>query len=256
MSTFKEKLYFNFDGLDSKGFNLVHIDLNGSMFEEALVSSREINETRIAGSDKPSFNRLELSPREFDLNLAFEDKFTDVQIDKIIRWLFADYYKPLYFIGNESKLVYCLPIGDPTLVHNGLKQGYFTLRMRCNSPFLYSPITVSELYDLSTMDKTVILSNKGHRNLYPEISIQKIDDGDITIINRTDGARFFEIKELTNMEKIYINCEKETIQTDILGIYRYNNVFGEYPRLLYGENSLEITGKCKIQFRYQEIYEF
>lgn len=269
MSTIKDKFYFNFNGISSKTFNLLHISLDGSMFEETLVAGREINETKIAGNDKPSFNRLELSPREFDLNLAFETVFTDTQIDKIVRWLFTDYYKPLYFEGDESKVMYCIPVGDPTLVHNGLKQGYFTLRMRCNSPFLYSPIVISELLDLTEMDKTVILSNRGHKKLYPEISIQKIGDGDITIVNKTDGSNtsipqygevfnghFFEIKQLTNMENIYINCEKEIIQTDVLGVYRYNNVFGEYPRLLFGENTLEIKGRCKVQFRYQEIYEF
>jgi len=256
MSTFKEKLYFNFDGIDSRSFNLVHIVLDSGMFEESLASNREIVETKIAGSYKPSFNRLELSPREFELNLAFEGEFTDSQIDKIIRWLFVDYYKPLYFIGSESKLMYCLPVGDPTLVHNGLKQGYFRLQMRCNSPFIYSPIFVSEIYDLSTIDKSIILSNRGHKNIYPEMSITKIGDGNISIVNKTDGGNIFDINQITNMEEIYINCEKEIIQSDIPGIYRFNNIFGDFPRLVYGENTLEISGRCKVQFRYQEIFEF
>ena len=256
MPTFKEKLYFNFNGVDSRKFNLVHIDTGGSMFEESLVASRDINESKVAGSDYPSFNRLDLSPRSFDLNLAFEGQFTDKQVDEIVRWLFVDYYKPLYFIGNEGKLMYCIPIGDPKLIHNGLREGYIQLTMRCNSPFIYSPIMLSEEYDLTNMDKSVILTNKGHKIIYPEISIQKIGDGDITITSRTDRGRTLEIRELDDKEKIYINSEKEIIETDIIGVYRYNNVFGEFPRLLYGENRLEITGRCKIQFRYQEIYEF
>lgn len=256
MATFKDKLYFNFDGKNSSDFNLVHINLDNGMFEEQLVSSREIVETKTLGNDKPNFNSIESSPKEFELHLAFEGTYTDKMIDDVVRWLFVDYYKPFYFIGS-GKIVYCMPHGDSRIVHNGLNQGYISLTMRCNSSKLYSPITLSEKYTILNGETRVIkLPNKGHSVTYPEISISKIGDGGVKIVNRTDNGNWCEILQLTDLEKIYINCEKELIHTDAIGVYRYDNFFGEFIRLLYGENTLEITGDCEIQFRFQDEYKF
>jgi phage-related protein len=71
-----------------------------------------------------------------------------------------------------------------------------------------------------------------------------------------DGGDIFEIRNLTNQEDLYLNCEKEQIETDIVGVYRYNDVLGDFPRLLSGTNRFKITGDCVIQFRYKKRYKF
>ena len=71
MPTIGESLHFNYDGKSSKDFGVIHISLDGGMFEETFVAPRAINETRIRGNDTPLFHSIEEEPLEFDLPIAF-----------------------------------------------------------------------------------------------------------------------------------------------------------------------------------------
>lgn len=258
MATIKDKLYFNYDGVWSNEFNLMHVVLDSGMFEETLMASRSILESTTKGNYKPFFSGIEESPLSFEMNIAFENKYTDKNLDDIIRWLFSDYYKPLYFEGKEDRIFYCMPDGDSFLTHNGLSEGYITITMRCNSPNLYSPVYYTPLYTIIDNSKKAIdVYNNGHYVIYPEISIEKIGDGKITIISKNNGDAIFDVNNIKTGEQIYINCEKEIIQSDSLtNKHKYDDVFGEYPKLSYGRNTFEIVGNCKIQFRYQARYKF
>lgn len=253
MPTIKESLHFNYDGQSSKDFGLINVTTRNGMYEEMFVSSREIIETKISKNDTPYFEGLNTAPREFEMELAFVNGFTDELLERVYRWLFQARYKPLFFEDKPDKLFYCLAIGDSNIIHNGLKQGYISVVMRCDSPFIYSPFYLTEKYDLSsnTGKYPITIENKGHFNLFPELSIEKIGLGNITIVDTSNGGRIFEIRELTDKEKIYINCEKEIIETDIIGVYRYDNIIGSYLEFPYGKNIIEVEGKCIIQIRYQ-----
>lgn len=257
MPTIGESLHFNYDGKSSKDFGVIHISLDGGMFEETFVAPRVINETRIRGNDTPLFHSIEEEPLEFDLPIAFTKKFTDEDIDKVIIWLFQDKYKPLYFEDKPEKIFYCMPVSESYIVHNGLKEGYVTLRMRCKSSKIESPLYQTPRYDLSENEGEfkITIENKGHVEVYPEISIEKIGDGHITIMK---NGEIFEIRDLTNREQIYINTEKEIIETDIVGVYRYDNVVGDYHDMVLslGVNEFIVKGKCKIAFRYKFKYRF
>lgn len=253
MPTIKDKLDFKFGEIWASDFNLISVELGNNMFEEDFVASRDINETKINGNNKPLFHGIENSPLEFELSIAFEKGFNEASIDEIVRWLFVDYYRPLIFEGKD-KVYKCLPTGDSKLVHNGLEQGYFTLTMRCDSSNIYSP-TLTSLTKNIVGAGSVTLENDGHFDVYPEISILKRGLGTITIESLNDNGSIFEVRDLTDLENIYINCEKEIIQTDVLGVYRYDKLIGEFPRLLFGQNEMKITGDCDIQFRYKNIYK-
>lgn len=257
MPTIKDSLYFNYDGKSCKDFGLMHINLDSGMFEETLVADRTINETSIRGSDTPLFHSVEEEPIEFQMAIAFQDKFTDEDIDKVILWLFQSRYKPLYFEDKPNKIFQCMPTGDSSIAHNGLKEGYVVINMRCKSSKIESPMNLTPTYDLSNNEGKfpITITNDGHVEIFPEISIEKIGNGHITIMK--DGE-IFEIRDLTNLEKIYINTEKEIIETDILGVYRYENVVGEFHDMMLstGVNNFTVEGKCKITFRYKFKYRF
>lgn len=257
MPTIKDKIRFNFDGIWSDHFKVINVVTDSGMFEESFVASRSIIETDAKRGFKPYLNGVQESPIEFDMVIAFEDGYDKKLIDEVVRWLFVDYYKPLYFERAENRVFYCMPNGDSSLVHTGFDKGYFKITMRCNASHSYSPTSKTDEFDLSNGEKKVItIDNDGHYITYPEISILKIEDGNITITSNSDGGYLFDIHNLTDQEDIYINCEKEVIESDIIGIYRYNDVFGEYPRLLIGRNNFTIEGKCKIQIRYQNKYKY
>ncbi len=258
MSTIKDSLYFTYNGKSCKDFGLIQVNLDNGMFEEQFGASREIIETTVRGSDTPLFHRVEESPLEFEMTIAFERDYTDEDIDNVVLWLFQDIYKPLFFETKPNKIYYCMPVGDATIAHNGLKQGYITLLMRCKSSRVVSPTITTPTYNLSTNTGKypITIKNEGHVTIYPEISIRKIGDGNITITR--DNGEIFEIRNLTNLEDIYINCEKEIIETDIVGVYRYENVVGDYydMELLVGDNIFYIDGTCEIAFRYVYKYKF
>jgi phage-related protein len=253
MPTIKDKLHFNFNGVWSNTYGLINVALDSGMFEETLVASREIVETKIRGNDRPMLHRIEYSPLEFDMTIAFENGYEDEDIDSIIRWLFVKQYKSLYFQGKENRVYMCLPVGDPMIVHNGLNEGYFTIRMRCDSPNVYSPYLTTDL-EIVTTSSTVTINNDGHDEGDLEISIKKDGVGQITIECLDDGGSIFDILNLTNLEDVYINCNREIIETDLIGESRYDDVVGDFPRLIMGVNRFKITGSCQIQFRYKNKY--
>ncbi|UUV45938.1 distal tail protein [Bacillus phage vB_BanS-Thrax1] len=255
MPTIKDKLYFNFDGKWSDTFGLVNVSLDSGMFDETFVASRELNETKVRGNDRPMLHSVETTPLEFELTLAFDGKFNDAKIDSIIRWLWVDYYKPLYFKGKENRVFYCMPVEGANIVHTGFSEGYFTLKMRCDSSNVYSPNIITTKETVATT-KTINVPSDSHFDVYPEISIKKTGAGVITIESLDDGGSIFEIRDLTNLEDIYLNCEKEIIETDAVGVYRYDKIIGNFPRLKYGQNRFKITGACDIQFRFKNKYRF
>lgn len=256
MPTIKDSLYFNFDGTSCKSFGLMNVNLDNGMFEESFGAEREIIETTVRGSDQPLLHDVEESPLQFTLTLAFEKGFTDEVIDKVILWLFKDRYRPLYFEDKPNKIYQCMPIGEASIAHNGLKQGYLVINMRCKSSKVESPTNVTPSHDFSVSGGGQIsIRNTGHVEVYPEISIEKIGAGHVTI---TKNGKIFEIRDLTNAEKIYVNTQKEIIQTDIVGEYRFENVVGEYYNMALdtGLNTFTVNGNCKIAFRYVLKYRF
>ena len=255
MSTIKDKIYFTYNGLNSRDFGLMSIETGSGMYEEQLVADRSIIETSTRNG-KPLFNRIDEKPLSFSLNLAFEKKFDEFAINEIIDWLFQDYYKPLYFEGKEDRIYYCMPEGSSSIVHNGLMEGYATLIMRCDSSRLYSSeITTEQLsYNgITPVEKEII--NIGHYDISARISIDKVGDGDVSITNNGDT---FMITGLKNNESIYIDSDREIIESDIINTYRYNNIVGEfeYLTLKKGLNNIVISGgACIVQIKYTNRYK-
>ncbi|WP_437261275.1 distal tail protein Dit [Bacillus thuringiensis] len=258
MATKKESLFFNYAGQWSSEFGILHVTMDSSMYEETFVAGREIVEEQVRGNSNPYFSHIRENPLEFDLMFAFEETFDNKVIREILNWLYQGYYQPLYFSEEPDRIYYCMPISDSKIVHNGLKEGYVQIKMRCNSPYIYSPMYMTDLFDLSESKgkAKVILRNSGDVETFPEVSLTKIGDGKVTIINHSDGGKIFEILNLKDKEDIYINCEKELIETSLSGVYRYSNVVGDYLMLMYGDNQLEVEGNCKIKFRYQNRFRF
>jgi phage-related protein len=255
MPTIKQSLNFNYDGVWSEEYGVVHVVLDSGMYEETLVATRDINETKVRGNSKPMLYGVEDSTLSFDMTIAFEKRFTDDDVDRLIRWLFSNHYKPLYFEGKEDRVYYCMPTGDSNIIHNGLNEGYIAITMRCDSPYVYSQNIITPKETVSTT-KTITLQNDGQFTVFPEISLKKSGNGKITIESLDDGGDIFEITYLANGEDIYLNCEKEIIESDAPGVYRYDKLNGHFPRINYGANRFKITGACTIQFRYKNIYRF
>lgn len=252
MSTIKDKINFNFNGKDSKDFGLMAVSLSTGMYEEQLAPTRNIDETKSSKRDTSIFHGIEEEDREFDLEIAFEDSFDETKINDVVAWLFTDYYKPLYFEGQENKISFSMISGSSSIIHNGMGRGYFTVSVKTNSPYKYS-----QMIEASNTEPLVIdLKNDGHKDVYPEISIKKLGVGDIKI--NANGKNVL-IVNLENQEELYIDTLREKIVTDVIGTYRYDNIkAGELEDLIVkvGGTKYTIEGDAEIKCRYREKFLF
>lgn len=146
----KEGLDFSYDGIKSSDMGLLNVQISGGLFEEPFVAEKEIHEIKVRGNDKPYFQSVERSPLVFSLQFIFEDPYDHEKIRQVARWLDQDYYKPFFTIDNPDRIFYCMLHSSSNLIHNGSKEGYIEIEMRCDSPYSYSPQYVSEWYEIKS----------------------------------------------------------------------------------------------------------
>jgi phage-related protein len=248
-----ESIDFSYAGENSIDYGIYNVSVSGGMYEETFLSRRSILETNVRGNPKPYFNGVQYEPLTLKLTFAFKDTWDDNLIRKTARWLNQSYYKPLFFSDNIDRIFYCIPVDDVALIHNGLKQGYLTLTMRCDSHYTYTRV-MSDTFDYSsntTGTESFGFMNGGDVELYPEIWITKVGNGDITIKNITNGGQLFGFTGLIDGEIVYIDNERQYIETSVPNTYRYSAFNNNYMELVVGLNTLQITGAAKLDFRYQ-----
>lgn len=269
----RESLYFSFANRKSTDYNIVNVSVSdGGLFEEQVISNKSINEISVRGNDTPYFINVKNEPKTIQLSFAFLDTWNEDLIEEVLQWLNVGFYEPLSFGGDLDRVYYAMPVDGINLIHNGLKQGYLTLNMRCNSPYSYSHeqitpwiecknvnggtfISPYQWIEAGVPDGTIIeFYNLGHYNLYPEIWIKKNKDGDVTINNLTNKNKEFKFTNLKDQEEIYIDCENEIIETSLENVYRYDDFNDNYLELVYGKNLLKVAGNVNLKFRYRYVY--
>ena len=263
-----ESLYFIYDNINFyEEYGIMNVHIDSGMYQETFLSGREILEQRTRRNPKPYLFQVKELPREIQMSFAFSESFDEDKLRSVARALTKDSYRQLIFSENPDKIFYAICVDEPQLIHNGLKLGYVTLKFRCNSPYAYSPVYIDDLIDLSSNPSTgtpIIFSNLGDIPCQPQISLLKINDGDISIINNSDSGKEFKLSSLLdsegvpialsslkNNEDLFIDNENEEITSSIPDTYRINNLTGDFISLPRGINNLIIKGTCKIQFRYQ-----
>lgn len=254
--TIRNDLYFVYNGIFSNDMGIVSVNMDGGMLEESFVPERKINEVSIKGRERPYFMGVEYEPLSISLTLAFQDGFTDEQAERVARWLSQPYYRELYFSNNPQKRYYAMYDGSSSLIHNGAKQGYVTIEMRNIDCYRYSPVYQSHIHDYSTNTDGIIYSfnNEGSVNIFPNLEIEKVEDGDIRIVNLSNGGQEFILTGLVNGERLVIDMEEKEIETDLTGTIRYKNHNDVFLEMVEGINYLMVYGKCKLRWEYQFKY--
>lgn len=259
----RESEHFHFAGRKSTDFNIRNVSIEEGLYAEQVVAGKEIEEIYIPGRNEPYFFGIREEPKTIKLRFAFPNGWNDKLIDDVIRWLNVDTYQPLYFEGDIDKVFYVIPIDGIDKIHNGLKEGYLELNMRCNSSKSYSHEIMTPIYDTEKLsykqdvDFPIIkLGNKGHFSTFPKIWIEKINDyhEEIIIYNKTNSNEMFKFEGIEIGEKLFIDCRKEIINTNKERTHRYDNFNDNYLELIYGENILAITNNIRIRFGLKYIF--
>ncbi|WP_137743238.1 phage tail domain-containing protein [Robertmurraya siralis] len=250
--TISESLGFTYNNIHSSEFGLIKISTSSGLFDESFLPNRSIIEEKIFDRDEPYFFGFEYEPAEVPVSFYFEDKWNEVKINKIVNWLVQPYYCPLYFDTDTSRIFYCVYHGDPRILHNGLKNGYVNITMRCNSAFSYTPVYKNSfIVDTESEPMNIEIANIGHKISYPIVIIEKIGDGDVSIVNYSNGGIESKIIDLLDKEIVVIDSFNEEITTDLEHVYRYGNFNNNFLKFVTGINRLSVKGNCRITFEYQ-----
>jgi len=149
----------------------------------------------------------------------------------------------------------------------------------CNTPFALSPIqSVTNMVD-GSLTNTISVWNYSDEHedyVYPLITIYPnsiidpdsqsqdeevapIDRQNIRITNKTDGNRSIQLNNINAGDTLVMDCRKLTVTNlhtsslitfEDMGVDVVDYIY--FPRLLYGENKIEISGNAQITitFRY------
>lgn len=260
--TFKDSIEFSYAGINSREFQIYNVTVNDGMYSEPFGAGRTILSTKIKGNYKDYFQGIELESPTLELSFAFPEPWNRQKLRTIARWLTQDYFQPLIFSNEPEKIYYTLMVGKPEIIHNG-SAGYINLQMKMDSPYTYSPEITSTTYDFAYDPSGVNFTfiNKSDLPLYPKIYITKVGAGDVSIMNTTNNNLEMKFTGLANNETVFVDCLNEIILSDLTDVYRYDNlVDGTYLYMLptsfnsNGFNTLNITGACRLKFKYKFIY--
>jgi len=246
--TYKSSLYFLFNGEKSTDYGVINCSVESGLYEEQFLPSTEIITTKIRDRDEPYYQSIVSSPRVLNIILAFEDNIDSDKLRALGRLFNQNYYCPMSFSDDLNKIYYVIYQGDPSLFHTGI-QGYVKFQLLCKSPYVYSNEYLSEVYTI-TDSGTIEFTNSGDVDLYPEMEIVKVGDGDLSIVNLSNGGYEFEFTGLVDGEILYVNNNDEDILSS-LNVNRFGNFNDNYLYFKkYSINRLSVTGSCSIQFRY------
>jgi len=250
-----ESLIFSYNNQLSSDYGVIncHVDTNG-LYQEDFLSSTELKEITTRMSPKPYLVQKNPLPRTLNLTIAFEENFNEDKLRSVRRWLSQGEYKSMSFESIPDHIFYCTLVDSTPLLHTGNNQGYINCIFRCSDPYIYTPQYLSVLYDLSlnpTEGTPIQFINSGDLPCQPELSLLKIGNGDIFIVNNSNRGKTFSLTSLLDNEDLFIDNENEEITSSIPDTYRINNLTGDFLSLPRGINNLVCFGNCKIQFRYQ-----
>lgn len=257
----REAISFIYNGVASEDMGVIIASPNGGLFEEDFLPKRTIIEAKIPYRDNPYHQRVELEPLSFSLTIFISEWKERDNLRQIAKWLYQPYYKPLVFGTNLNRIYYALFEGDSRLFHNGSKDGYITLNVRCNSPYTNSEVKTTDVVSSRIFNPAneESIYNLGDFEIKPKAWIKKtVSAGDVQIENLSNG-QIVKIKGIQNGEEIFIDFNREEIVSSLeyLNVYRHddhNNVWLTLENEFDGENQLKFTGDFDIHFSYEMKY--
>lgn len=244
---------FTFDGISSISKGLVIVNVDNGIKTLPYLPSQDIVEDHPNNVDKPYFYKTKKNPLTFSLTFTLEDEdWTVAKKMEIAQWLYKKTYKPFTTSDYPDKVFYTIATNQADFMTANLTEGYFTVDFRMNAPYAYTT-TGTVVHDLSsnitTTDIVINCLSNVNDYFYPEVEIElKSTSTGFTIVNLSDGNRETTFTGLSVLETITLSNRQIISDT---GNYRYENFNKVWLRLVYGDNTLRVTGKCVLTFNTQ-----
>lgn len=182
----KEATDFYYDGVYSVDMGLINCQVSTGLYNDVFLSDREIREIETRGREKPYFQEVNRLPLSLSLTFGFIEPYNGQKIREVARWLDQSQYKPFYTEVHPEMIFYCVLNSSSELLHNGLGEGYVNIEMRCDSPYAYSPKTLSKIYD---WEETIL--NMGDNEFDGDKDNLIVDSGSLSLDpNKTSWGDF------------------------------------------------------------------
>jgi phage-related protein len=245
---------FVYDGIKSEDMGIYLVNMKSGMKEEHFLADRELVSEQVFGNDISYIYGWTNKPLRIVLSLSpLEGLWTTEKRREVSRWLDCGRFAEFYSTDDVNKRYFLLYNGASNLYTNSNQQGYIDIEFMNISPYSFSPV-YDETYNFSTitLPTELKITNDGDTILYPqEMWITKYGAGDFSISNATDGGREFKFTGLADQEVVYVQNQERFIETSLSNTFRYDNFNGNYLRLVYGINTLTITGAAIIRMKYR-----
>lgn len=255
-----QSMSFTYNGISCEDMGVVMGTTDSGLYQDLFLPSRKIIEKNIAGRNAPYFQRVDSEPLSFPITIYIENWEEENSIRRIARWLYQDYYKPLWFESNPHNIYYAMFQGNSQLMHNGCNDGYITLNVRTNSPYSFSPIKNENNPLTINSSLTERFYNEGDLTIRPKMVITKTgSDGDISITNDQSGETF-RLTGLRNSEVVEVDCANETLVSshEQYGRYLYDNHNDVWLDWVADNNNevttFTFTGRFIVDFTFQYVY--
>ncbi|MEC1780080.1 phage tail domain-containing protein [Schinkia azotoformans] len=247
--------YFSYDGVRSTEIDVYLVKLDKGLVSDPFLGEREVIQESITGNDTPYFFGTRTSQLRVTLTLECREGYwTREKRREVARLLDKKKYCEFYTTDDIDTLYFLQYVGGIDLYTNAIQDGYLTVEFLNISPYTYSRLYAKNYnFSTNTTPDVFEFTNLGDNPLYPEIWIEKIGAGDVSIINLSNGGKEFKFTGLADKEQVYVDNRPHFhyIESSLNNIYRYDNFSGNYLEILRGVNRLQITGQCNLLFQYQ-----
>jgi phage-related protein len=244
---------FEYNGIRSEDMGISIVRKDSGLFPVVYVSPKEILDEYPSRAESPYFYRTKMQQLTFTLTFApLEDAFDKDKLYQIGNWLFQNTYKPFISDDNTDKILYCMATSKVDFITNGLNEGYIDVEFKCKYPYAFLPTSI-QAFNLSTNTTTTNIQLGNFSNVndyyYPEIEITLVDTAtSVSLMNLSDGGRITALTGLSTGETIYINNSKKQLISST-GLYKFDSFNLNWLRLVTGQNTIQVTGKCIINVR-------
>lgn len=254
---------FSFNGVTNAqmgellGCNLILVRSESSgLISSAFGGGRSLISDKQYKNPRTSLIDIEEAPLSFSLEFFIDDEWTIERREIFAGFMFHNDYK-IFISDDNADIVYnCIAVGDSQKSFTGNNEGVVKIDFQCDSPYAWSNYVIST-FDLSgnTTTTNISLTNSSKLNyfyIYPEVEFSLLSTSTgITILNNTNGINF-SFSNLSLLETVYVNnLEKRIITDNATYPYRLEKFNKNWLCLNSGVNSLTVTGKCNLTFRYR-----